>query len=112
VLGPVSFLAGLAAVGDILTFAAFLQRNSFFELVVGLATPRTLASIGEQIVGSAIILIVSKSDLELFLHGCTEAGIEEWGRIFGCYSNLLVSSLKLLHILRFDSCSNAHSKDS
>jgi hypothetical protein len=112
VLGPISFLAGLAAVGDILTFATFLQRNSFFELVVGLVTSRALASISEEIVGSAIVLLVSKSDLELFLHGCTEAGIEEWGRVFGCYWNLLVSGLKHIHILRFDSCSNAHSKDS
>jgi hypothetical protein len=112
VLGPVTLLALLAARADLLTLAALLQPISFFKLVVGLATSWAFASISEEIVRGTIVLVVSKSSLELFLHGGTETGIANKERVFGGNWNRLVIDLKHFHILRFDGGSKMHRKNS
>jgi hypothetical protein len=107
---PMRLLAFLATVTGVLAVATLPQQSSFLELVISLATSWTLATIGEEIVWSAVVLVMSEGSLELLLHRATKTGVTERERVFGRDSDLLVFGSEHVHVLRFDGISNAHGK--
>src|SRR6202040_2160125 len=107
---PMRLLAFLATVTGVLAFATLPQQSSFLELVISLATSWTLATIGEEIVWSAVVLVMSEGSLELLLHRATKTGVTDRERVCGRDSDLLVIGSEHVHVLRFDGSSNAHGK--